>query len=65
MILSINGRVRWNWESGPNLWKFNSNYLVNDSDYCTYILTTEYVNSLEEFKEVHTSVSYGIYLNAK
>ena len=38
-------------ERGPNFWKFNSN-LVNDSDYCE-LLTTEYVNWLEEFKEVH------------
>ena len=37
-------------ERGSNFWKFNSN-LVNDSDYCE-ILTTEYVNWLEEFKEV-------------
>ena len=37
-------------ERGPNFWKFNSN-LVNDSDYCE-LLTTEYVNWLEEFKEV-------------
>ena len=37
-------------ERGPNFWKFNSN-LVNDSDYCE-LLTTEYVNWSEEFKEV-------------
>ena len=37
-------------EKGPNFWKFNSN-LVNDSAYCE-LLTTEYANWLEEFKEV-------------
>ena len=37
-------------ERGPNFWKFNSN-LVNDSD-CCELLTTEYVNWLEVFKEV-------------
>ena len=37
-------------DRGPNFWKFNSN-LVNDSDYCE-LLTTVYVNWLEEFKDV-------------
>ena len=37
-------------EKGPNFWKFNSN-LVNDSAFCE-LLTTEYANWLEEFKEV-------------
>ena len=37
-------------EKGPNFWKFNSN-LVNDSAYCE-LLTSEYANWLEEFKEV-------------
>ena len=48
ITLSINGLDET--ERGPNFWKFNSN-LVNDSDYCE-LLTTEYVNWLEEFKEV-------------
>ena len=48
IILSINGLDET--ERGPNFWKFNLN-LVNDSDYCE-LLTTEYVNWLEEFKEV-------------
>ena len=48
ITLSINGLDET--ERGPNFWKFNLN-LVNDSDYCE-LLTTEYVNWLEEFKEV-------------
>ena len=48
ITLSISGLDET--ERGSNFWKFNSN-LVNDSDYCE-ILTTEYVNWLEEFKEV-------------
>ena len=45
---SINGLD--DLEKGPNFWKFNSN-LVNDSVYCE-LLTTEYANWLEEFKDV-------------
>ena len=45
---SINGLD--DLEKGPNFWKFNSN-LVNDSVYCE-LLTTEYANWVEEFKEV-------------
>ena len=44
ITLSINGLDET--ERGPNFWKFNLN-LVNDSDYCE-LLTTEYVNWLEE-----------------
>ena len=46
--LSINGLA--DLEKGPNFWKFNSN-LINNSAYCE-LLTTEYANWLEEFKEV-------------
>ena len=48
ITLSINGLA--DLEKGPNLWKFNSN-LINNSAYCE-LLTTEYANWLEEFKEV-------------
>ena len=48
ITLSINGLD--DPEKGPNFWKFNSN-LVNDSAYCE-LLTSEYANWLEEFKEV-------------
>ena len=48
ITLSINGLD--DLEKGPNFWKINSN-LVNDSAYCE-LLTTEYANWLEEFKEV-------------
>ena len=44
ITLSINGLNET--ERGPNFWKFNLN-LVNESDYCE-LLTTEYVNWLEE-----------------
>ena len=44
IALSINGLDET--ERGPNFWKFNLN-LVNDLDYCE-LLTTEYVNWLEE-----------------
>ena len=54
ITLSINGLD--DLEKGPNFWKFNSN-LVNDSAYCE-LLTTEYANWLEEFKEGR--LSYGI-----
>ena len=48
ITLSINGLD--DLEKGPNFLKINSN-LVNDSAYCE-LLTTEYANWLEEFKEV-------------
>ena len=49
ITLSINGLD--DLEKGPiNFWKFKTN-LVNDSAYCE-LLTTEYANWLEEFKEV-------------
>ena len=48
ITLSINGLD--DLEKGPNFWKFNSN-LINNSVYCE-LLTTEYANWLEEFKEV-------------
>ena len=48
ITLSINGLD--DLQKGPNFSKFNSN-LVNDSAYCE-LLTTEYANWLEEFKEV-------------
>ena len=48
ITLSINGLD--DLEKGPNFWKCNSN-LVNDSVYFE-LLTTEYANWLEEFKEV-------------
>ena len=48
ITLSVNGLD--DLEKGPNFWEFNSN-LVNDSAYCE-LLTTEYANWLEEFKEV-------------
>ena len=48
ITLSINGLD--DLEKGPNFWKFNSN-LVNESAFCE-LLTTEYANWLEEFKEV-------------
>ena len=48
ITLSINGLD--DLEKGPNFQEFNSN-LVNDSAYCE-VLTTEYANWLEEFKEV-------------
>ena len=48
ITLSINGLA--DLEKGPNFWKFNSN-LINNSAYCE-LLTTEYANWLEEFKEV-------------
>ena len=48
ITLSINGLHEF--ERGPNFWKFNSN-LVNDS-VCCELLTTEYANWLQEFKEV-------------
>ena len=48
ITLSINGLD--DLEKGPNFRKFNSN-VVNDSAYCE-LLTTEYANWLEEFKEV-------------
>ena len=48
ITLSINGLP--DLEKGPNFWKFNSN-LINNSAYCE-LLTTEYANWLEEFKEV-------------
>ena len=48
ITLSINGLD--DLEKGHNFWKFNSN-LVNDSAFCE-LLTTEYANWLEEFKEV-------------
>ena len=48
ITLSVNGLD--DLEKGPNFLKFNSN-LVNDSAYCE-LLTSEYANWLEEFKEV-------------
>ena len=48
ITLSINGVD--DLEKGPNFLKFNSN-LVKDSAFCE-LLTTEYANWLEEFKEV-------------
>ena len=48
ITLSINGLA--DLDKGPNFWKFNSN-LVNDSAHCE-LVTTDYANWLEEFKEV-------------
>ena len=48
ITLSINGVD--DLEKGPNFLKFNSN-LVKDSAFCE-LLTTEYANWLEEFREV-------------